>query len=401
VTGTSRNQPSWWSLALALVVSRLIPSWFFESPLILAARHPWWALVILVPVMAAAGFAVAASGLIPLKASAGHWAITQAILQFSKSRSIATHAIGIDVPPLDDPELLLRGAGHFDLGCRPCHGSVRGDIPRIPQAMLPPPPALTVRAIERSPAELFYVVKHGLKFTGMPAWPTQQRDDEVWAVVAFLRQLPTLERDDYRKLTGADTSGPPVPEIAALDPAEDPPPAIVVEICARCHGVDGTGRGVGAFPKLAGQRAEYMARALRAYAVRERHSGIMGPIAAAMTPAAREQAATYYASRPLVTQVNALSEAALRGREIAERGIPHRDVPACAECHGPSTTEKNEAYPILAGQYAGYVAHQLALLKQRRRGGSEYVHLMHSFVDRLNPGQADDVAAYYQHAPVR
>ena len=76
-------------------------------------------------------------------------------------------------------------------------------------------------------------------------------------------------------------------------------------------------------------------------------------------------------------------------------GIPHQDVPACTECHGLSSPQKNDAYPILAGQHRDYLAQQLRLLQERRRGGSEYVHLMHSFVDRLTSDQLQDVAAYY------
>jgi cytochrome c553 len=56
---------------------------------------------------------------------------------------------------------------------------------------------------------------------------------------------------------------------------------------------------------------------------------------------------------------------------------------------------KNPAYPRLSGQYAEYLALQLTLLQSRRRGGSEYVHLMHSFVDRLTPGDIEDTAAFF------
>jgi hypothetical protein len=51
----------------------------------------------------------------------------------------------------------------------------------------------------RQPDELFYIVKHGIKFTGMPAWPAQQRDDERWAMVAFLRRLPDLAHASTRR----------------------------------------------------------------------------------------------------------------------------------------------------------------------------------------------------------
>jgi mono/diheme cytochrome c family protein len=55
--------------------------------------------------------------------------------------------------------------------------------------MLPQPPDLADVVGEWNNAQLFRIVKHGVRFTGMPAWPMQDRDDEVWAMVAFLREL--------------------------------------------------------------------------------------------------------------------------------------------------------------------------------------------------------------------
>src|SRR5687768_9815571 len=106
----------------------------------------------------------------------------------------------------------------------------------------------------------------------MPAWPAQQRDDEVWAIVAFLRRMPRLGPGDFRRLAdGRD-------DAARFAAAGDAPPA-VRDVCARCHGEDGTGRVPGAFPSLAGQRAEYLYQSLRAFANRRRISGTMTEVA--------------------------------------------------------------------------------------------------------------------------
>jgi cytochrome c553 len=128
-------------------------------------------------------------------------------------------------------------------------------------------------------------------FTGMPAWPAPQRDDEVWAVVAFLKQLPQLDKASYQKLVGGDTD-----VTAAIEELSGPPgvPLAVVQNCVRCHGIDGVGRGTGAFPKLAGQRRNYLENALKAYATGERHSGTMGPISAGLKADAIPKVARYY-----------------------------------------------------------------------------------------------------------
>ncbi len=392
-------------------------------------------------VAAFCGFLFAASGIMSIKASSGHWAITAWLLNFAMRRSVITHALAIEAPPLDDQALVLKGAGHYEIGCRPCHGSPDlSQLPRIAQWMTPPPPNLSKEVSNWQPEELFYIVKHGVKFTGMPAWPAQKRDDEVWAMVAFLLKLPGLNADDYTRLVRGVPQGD-TPLHGALG-ARHVPPSVMAS-CARCHGVDGSGRGLGAFPKLAGQKPEYFIASMQAYALGRRSSGMMEPIAVALSEEATAELARYYATlesksaagkRLLADPSNdANQRAALnfadgsdqgakrveasfqatpetsalsnitnpvsdieRGRDIAMQGIPSQKVPACAECHGPSDTPRNRNYPTLAGQYAEYLVLQLTLFKKQVRGGSAYAHLMHPVAAGLNAAQMLDVARYYE-----
>ena len=154
---------------------------------------------VLVVLGAVGGLIVMISGAVPIKASARHWDITAAFLDFAKRRSVKTHTFRMKVPPLEDPALALKGAGHYDFACEPCHGSPSVQQPRIAYRMTPPPPDLREQVSTYYPEELFYIVKHGIKFTGMPAWPTQQRDDEVWAMVALLEALPSLGDTGYER----------------------------------------------------------------------------------------------------------------------------------------------------------------------------------------------------------
>ena len=343
------------------------------------------------------GFFVSASGIIPIKASSGHWAITAWFLNFSMARSVDTHSLLLEAPALQDPALVLKGAGHYALGCQPCHGGPLQPHPVIPLHMTPHPPYLPPKISEWEPEELFYIVKHGVKFTGMPAWPAQHRDDEVWAVTAFLLQLPELSTEEYLQLTLGEASpggSTPLPELAGPEI-----PVSLLQNCARCHGFDGLGRGAGAFPRLAGQHAEYLAASLNAYAKGERHSGIMQPISAALTTREISQLATYYSSLPAAasyTSTPEKPELLTRGREIALTGIAEERIPACAECHGPNPTRRNPHYPILAGQYASYLKLQLELFQKHHRGGSEYSHLMHPTAERLSKEEINAVTLFYE-----
>jgi cytochrome c553 len=341
------------------------------------------------------GFLVATSGVIPIKASSGHWAITSWFLNFSKERSVNTQTLWLSAPALDAPWMALKGAGHYDIGCFPCHGSPELPQPRIAQAMTPRPPYLPPEIAEWEPAELFYIVKHGIKFTGMPAWPAQHRDDEVWAMVAFLRRMPNLDAAQYRQLArgeaDASVEGAAMPQM--VEPLDAP--GAVIESCARCHGADGLGRGLGAFPKLAGQRPDYFFASLQAYARGERHSGLMEPIAAGLSPEGMRELADYYAALPRPAPAPDASAATGLGADIAQRGLPEHRIPACSACHGPGNVRQNPIYPELAGQYAEYLELQLKLFKQEQRGGTAYAHIMLQIAGRMTEEQMRAVARHY------
>lgn len=362
-------------------------------------NHPWWTAAGIGTVLAAGAVVVVLSGVMPIKASSGHWPITARFLDFAKVRSVSTHSLRIHPPPLDDEGLLLKGAAHYDVGCYPCHGRPGAGVPPVMAAMTPPPPDLTGTLSRWNPRELFSIVKHGIKFTGMPAWPEQQRDDEVWAVVSFLRRMPELDATEYRRLaygeTGASEGTPPtLPMAGSL-----PPPHAVRQTCWRCHGIDGTGRGPGVFPSLAGQRSGYLYASLRAFRDRSRFSGVMSSVASPLSDEAMRQIAEYYEALP--SRPPASLETSDAGAAIATQGIADRDIPPCAECHGPSAHPKSPAYPRLAGQHVRYLISQLELLQERRRGGSPNVNLMQEFVHRLRQEEIRDVTRYYATLPDR
>lgn len=359
--------------------------------------------------LGAIGLLVMVSGIIPIGASTGHWPITRWFLEFSMERSFSTQSRGIEAPRLDDPALVLRGATQYETTCRPCHGAPDLHVPRVAAAMTPTPPYLAPEIAKWKPAELFSIVKHGVKFTGMPAWPALNRDDEVWAMVAFLQVLPRLDSAGYRRLAFG-----PIARSGGAAPIEDLTgpdnvPRTVRDRCARCHGVDGRGRD-SAFPILSGQHAPYLYNALRAFAAAERHSGIMEPVAAGLTDAEMRELAMYFSRlRPAPETGTARAEviardawrtrhaaAITRGREFASRGVPARKVPPCASCHGPTTPQPRREYPKLAGQHADYLVLQLELFSKRHRGGSRYAHLMHEVAPKLTLSEMRDVALYYE-----
>lgn len=351
--------------------------------------------MLLAALAGAGGFLLVSLGLVSVSASSGHWKATGWMLHYAMRRAVSTQSMGIKVPPLDDPALVLKGAGHYHTGCAACHGAPGQERPLIVRQMTPEPPFLPPRIERWELQELFWIVRNGVKFTAMPAWPATERADEVWAMVAFLQALPGMSARRYRELAlGMESHGPMTVERAT---PQDDPLGAVLDDCARCHALDGGGRE-GAFPRLAGQSQAYLLGALQAYADEKRYSGIMQPIAAALEPPVMRALARHYAELPVPTRADhssAPADALAQGQALAERGVPERGIPSCVHCHGPKRSPRNPMYPSIAGQHAGYLKQQLELFTAGKRGGSEYAQVMHSAAQRLTPEQMQALADYY------
>jgi cytochrome c553 len=338
------------------------------------------------------GFLFAWSGLYSVAASRGHWPIVEWLLTFGMRNSVETHALGIEVPSLDDADLVTLGAGHFHNGCAFCHGAP--GLPRSPiaQSMLPPPPDLKTDMREWRDREIFWIVKNGIKYTGMPAWAAQQRDDEVWALVAFLRHLPRLDAKAYSDLALGDLRIAPQSgrEVATTETT-----SVAASACARCHGAGQNAPASGLVPILHGQPSEFLSKTLEAYANGSRASGIMQPVASDHAQEERDRVARYYAALPRPTQPTTLrldAAAVDRGRRLAEQGDPAANVPACISCHDAQALQ---TYPRLAGQNIAYMTNRLRLWKGGLVPGTDTATIMAPIARLLSDRQIEDVSAYF------
>jgi cytochrome c553 len=340
-----------------------------------------------------AGLLFAWSGAFNVAASRGHWAIVEWLLAFVMRNSVEKRSLAIATPPLDSPDLVRLGAAHFHGGCALCHGAPGVPIGPIAKNMLPSPPDLATAASQWKDRELFWIVKHGIKYTGMPSWASQQRDDEVWAVVAFLKRLSTLDPQGYRELAIGDLEAT---RQSGREIATGEATAESVSACARCHGSDDRRPPSTLVPVLHGQPLEFLAAALQAYADGKRESGIMQPVAADLTPEAMRRVAVYYSglTRPPVQAKPQGSDADAieSGRALATQGFPAAKVPPCLSCHGADALN---TYPRLAGQNAAYMKGQLRLWKRGLTPVTETGAIMAPIAQRLSDQQIEEVATYF------
>jgi mono/diheme cytochrome c family protein len=122
------------------------------------------------------------------------------ILDTGMTQAVQYHAKKIQVPPLSDPALVQTGFRHYNEMCVSCHGAP-GVLPgEIAQGLWPAAPDLTKTATDWTPAQLYWIVKNGIKFTAMPAWGPSHTDQEIWAMVAFLQKFPSLSAQDYKAM---------------------------------------------------------------------------------------------------------------------------------------------------------------------------------------------------------
>lgn len=143
------------------------------------------------------------SGVFDVAADVPHSALVYAALEVVRDRSISVRSKDIQVPPLNDPKLIADGAEHYDAMCASCHLAPGSQPSEMREGLYPQPPSLTEK-IDLSAAETFWVVKHGIKMSAMPAWGKTHDDRSIWAIVAFLRKLPELGPGEYRALVRAN-----------------------------------------------------------------------------------------------------------------------------------------------------------------------------------------------------
>ncbi len=139
-----------------------------------------------------------------------HWPLTAYVLKAVRERSIAMRASGIVVPDLDNESLIRNGAGNYDAMCAECHLRPAQEGSELHAGLNPAPPDLAQHELH-DPAAAFWVIKHGIKMTGMPAWGKSMDDESIWGMVALLRRLPDMSEIRYRELVESSeghTHGP-------------------------------------------------------------------------------------------------------------------------------------------------------------------------------------------------
>lgn len=160
-----------------------------------------WLLGVVVFVVLAGGIFIWC-GVYNIAADDTHWPLTESLMATLRDRSIARQASDVVVPSLDQESLIREGAGNYDAMCVGCHLKPGMQRSEASTGLYPAPPNLSQHHTDDA-ARAFWVIKHGIKMSGMPAWGRSMEDDHIWGLVAFVRQLPGMSKEQYRELVAS------------------------------------------------------------------------------------------------------------------------------------------------------------------------------------------------------
>lgn len=160
-----------------------------------------WVLAIVAGVMGIAVPIAVFSGVYNVAGDTPHTGLVYKLLETVRTRSVARHAANVVVPAdLGDAKRIAAGASEYAEMCSQCHRGPGMEKTEISQGLYPGAPEFA-RGDSLGAAEQFWVVKHGIKFTAMPAWGQTHSDDKLWNLVAFVRKLPSLSAEQYKTMT--------------------------------------------------------------------------------------------------------------------------------------------------------------------------------------------------------
>jgi mono/diheme cytochrome c family protein len=169
-------------------------------------------ILVVIGLVAVSGFIF--SGRYPIGADVEHDKWVYWLLEQTRERAVEHASKDIQVPDLSNPELLLTGGADYNYMCAECHlkpGQTESDLSI---GLYPKPPNFSLPDRRRHHddeadeiTELrkhFWVIKHGIKASGMPAWGKTHSDERIWAMVAFIEKLPELSPEQYQILTAEE-----------------------------------------------------------------------------------------------------------------------------------------------------------------------------------------------------
>ncbi|MCB9782992.1 MAG: c-type cytochrome [Candidatus Omnitrophica bacterium] len=150
---------------------------------------------------------VMGSGIFNVGASNDPGYVETKISQWTVDNSVSRNAPDMTNPYSDDSEAISVGRDHYRETCVQCHGAPGIEPAEFAVGLNPPAPDLAEETSDLTDGELFWITKHGIRMTGMPAFGQTHDENEIWKIVAFVRELPNLSQEDLEALKSNSEGG--------------------------------------------------------------------------------------------------------------------------------------------------------------------------------------------------
>jgi len=148
------------------------------------------------------------TGWYDVAATTPHGDLATWFMEEVRDRSIAYHGKEIQRSALKDPRWVKAGFREYHAMCRLCHGAPGYPPTEIAQGLNPKPPKLASEEVQRrKEADLYWVVKNGIKMTGMPGFGPTHDEEELWAMVAFVKRIPAIQAKEYGAMAAEAEGG--------------------------------------------------------------------------------------------------------------------------------------------------------------------------------------------------
>jgi len=212
-------------------------------------------------------------------------------------------------------------------------------------------------------------------------------------VVAFVMGA-SLWMSGIARAADAPADTPAEAPAAAMSDSQKAALQKTIETCGTCHGVNG--RSIApTFPNLAAQTAPYIELQLHAFKDQSRADpdaqAYMWGMASQLSDATISGLANHFAAQPAPAGTPGNATLVAQGKKLYEEGVPARQIPPCATCHGPKA-QGMATFPRLAGQHAPYLLKQLLVIQSVLRTAP----VMHGVVKDLSRDQMQAVVAYLE-----
>ena len=184
-------------------------------------RKFFWGVIITLLVIVVGGLAYALLGYMPTRANATppKWETGLASHALDASMEHRAPRVSSPVPPTD--ENLIEGMKIYTMNCALCHGKLDNQRSPLEHNFYPPPPQLILNPIDDPEWHVYYAVRTGVRYTGMPAWEKVLTPDQMWKVTSFLtriEKLPPGVQDYWKNSFG---TGPQAPAAAGQEHHHD------------------------------------------------------------------------------------------------------------------------------------------------------------------------------------